>query len=128
MLDNYGHYEDLAAELGIPATRVSSTDDRRDTEIALYLAGAEPRIAVELRDVAELVAEWDIRMLISGFYPFVMLDRALADLDARHSRGVVVVGMDPTAAPKEYLKEKMRTRHESTSTATPAPEAVAIQA
>ena len=113
MLDNYGRYEALAAELGIPASRISSTDDRRDTEIALYLAGADASIAVELRDVAELVAEWDIRMLISGFYPFVMLDRALADLDARHSRGVVVVGMDPTAAPKEYLKEKMRTRHES---------------
>lgn len=120
MLDNYGRYEALAAELGIPASRISSTDDRRDTEIALYLAGADPSIAVELRDVAELVAEWDIRMLISGFYPFVMLDRALADLDARHSRGVVVVGMDPTAAPKEYLKEKMRTRHESAAAAAPA--------
>jgi NADPH2:quinone reductase len=113
MLDNYGRYEALAAELGIPASRISSTDDRRDTEIALYLAGADPSIAVELRDVAELVAEWDIRVLISGFYPFVSVDRALADLEARHSRGVVVVGMDPTAAPKEYLKEKMRARHES---------------
>ncbi len=113
MLDNYGRYEALAAELGIPASRISSTDDRRDTEIALYLADADPSIAVELRDVAELVAEWDIRVLISGFYPFVMLDRALVDLEARHSRGVVVVGMDPTAAPKEYLKEKMRARHEA---------------
>ena len=65
--------------------------------------------------MAELIAEWNIRMLISGFYPFVNLDRALADLDARHSRGVVVVGMDPTAAPKEYLKEKMRSRNEATS-------------
>jgi D-arabinose 1-dehydrogenase-like Zn-dependent alcohol dehydrogenase len=119
LLDNYGRYEELAAVLGIPSSRVSSTDDRRDTEIELYLAGAEPKIAVELRDVAELVAEWDIRMLISGFYPFVSLDRALADLDARHSRGVVVVGMDPTAAPKEYLKPKMRARNEATSTMTP---------
>ena len=116
LLDNYGHYEDLAAELGIPAGRISSTDDRRDTEIELYLAGPDPSIAVELRDVAELVDAWDIRMLISGFYPFVSLDRALLDLDARHSRGVVVVGMDPTAAPKEYLKEKMRTRHEAAPT------------
>ena len=32
--------------------------------------------------------------------PVHRLDRALADLDARHSRGVVVVGMDPTAAPR----------------------------
>lgn len=115
LLDNYGHYEQLAAELGVPAGRISSTDDRRDTEIELYLAGPEPAVAVELRDVAELVAEWDVRVLISGFYPFVSLDRALLDLDARHSRGVVVVGMDPTAAPKEYLKEKMRARHEATA-------------
>lgn len=120
MLDNYGRYEDLAAELGIPASRISSTDDRRATEIELYLAGPDPKVAIELRDVAELVAEWDVRMLISGFYPFVNLDRALADLDARHSRGVVVVGMDPTAAPKEYLKEKMRSRNEATSTMRPS--------
>lgn len=121
LLDNYGHYEQLAVELGIAGSRVSSTDDRRSTEIELYLAGPDPRIAVELRDVAELVAEWDIRMLISGFYPFVNLEEALADLDARHSRGVVVVGMDPTAAPREYLKERMRTRHEATSAVAPPP-------
>ena len=54
-------------------------------------------------------------MLISGFHPFVSLDRAMTDLDARHSRGVVVVGMDPTAAPKEYLKPRMRARNEATS-------------
>jgi NADPH2:quinone reductase len=120
LLDNYGHYEQLATELGVPASRISSTDDRRATEIELYLAGPDPRISLELRDVAELVAEWDIRMLISGFYPFVNIAQALADLDARHSRGVVVVGMDPTAAPKEYLKEKMRTRHEATTAAVAA--------
>jgi D-arabinose 1-dehydrogenase-like Zn-dependent alcohol dehydrogenase len=120
LLDNYGRYEELAEGLGIPTSRISSTDHRRDTEIELYLAGTDPRITTELRDVAELVAEWDIRMLVSGYYPFVMLDRALADLDARHSRGVVVVGMDPTAAPREYLKEKMRTRAEASAT-TAAP-------
>jgi hypothetical protein len=119
LLDNYGRYEELAAVLGIPVSRISSTDDRRDTEIELYRAGADPRIAIELRDVAELVAEWDIRMLISGFHPFVNLDRALADLDARHSRGVVVVGMDPSAAPTEYLKPKMRARNEVTASMTP---------
>jgi NADPH:quinone reductase len=65
--------------------------------------------------MAELVSEWNVRVLVSGYYPFTALDRALADLDARHSRGVVVVGMDPTAAPREYLREKMRTRNEATA-------------
>ncbi|GAA2753606.1 NADP-dependent oxidoreductase [Amnibacterium kyonggiense] len=115
MLDNYGRYEDLAAELGIAPSRLSSTDARRDTEVELYLAGPDRRLAEELRDVAELVAEWNIRVLVSGYYPFTALHRALADLDARHSRGVVVVGMDPTAAPGQYLREKMRTRHETSS-------------
>ncbi|MGT2427148.1 NADP-dependent oxidoreductase [Amnibacterium kyonggiense] len=112
MLDNYGRYEDLAAELGVARSRLSSTDDRRDTEIQLYLAGPDRRIAEELRDVAELVAEWNVRVLVSGYYPFTALDRALADLDARHSRGVVVLGMDPTAKQAEYLRQKMRTHHE----------------
>lgn len=124
LLDNYGHYEQLAADLGIAGSRISSTDDRRATEIALYLAGPDARILEELRDVAELVAEWNIRVLISGFYPFTSLDRALEDLDARHSRGVVVVGMDPSAAPREYLRKKMRTHNEATS--APAPLAPAI--
>jgi NADPH:quinone reductase len=115
MLDNYGRYEDLAAELGVPAGRLRSTDDRRATEIELYRAGADPRIGVELRDIAELVTEWSVRVLVSGYYPFTAIDRALVDLDARHSRGVVVVGMDPTAAPKEYLKAKLRTLNESTA-------------
>jgi NADPH:quinone reductase len=113
MLDNYGRYEDLAAELGVPASRLASTDDRRETEVALYLEGPNPQTAVELRDLAELVSEWNVRVLVSGYYPFTALDRALADLDARHSRGVVVVGMDPTAAPREYLRSKMRTVHEA---------------
>ena len=118
MLDNYGRYEQLALDLGVAQSRIASTNDRRDTEIALYLAGVDARIAEELRDLAELVSEWNIRMLVSGYYPFTALDFALADLDARHSRGVVVVGMDPTAAPREYLKEKMRTRNEARSSVT----------
>lgn len=119
LFDNYGRYEDLAAALAVPEDRFVRTERRRDTEIELWRAGPDPRLALQLRDVAELVAEWNVRVLVSGFYPFQSLDRALADLDARHSRGVVVVGMDTTAPPSEYLRGTLRAHHERA--ATPAP-------
>ena len=63
--------------------------------------------------ILSLGENWNVRVLVSGFYPFSALDRATEDLDRRHSRGVVVVGMDPSAAPGEYLREKMRSRNET---------------
>lgn len=117
LFDNYGRYEQLADELQVPHDRFIRTERRRDAEIALWKAGADPRLAVRLHDVAELVAEWNVRVLVSGFYPFQALDRALVDLDARHSRGVVVVGMDTTAPPSEYLRGTLRAHHEQASAA-----------
>lgn len=110
--DNYGRYDDLAGSLGLSGDRFVSTDRRRDTEIELWQAGADPALALQLRDVAELVSEWNVRVLVSGFYPFTSLDRALADLAEGHSRGVVVVGMDTTAPAPSYLGGKLRTHHE----------------
>ena len=117
LLDNYGHYEQLAEELGVPAGKVRTSDDRRAVEIEHWSAGPDPRLAVQLSDVAELVAEWNLRVLVSGYYPFTHLIEALTDLDARHSRGVVVVGMSPSAPAKEYLGQKMRARYEATAVA-----------
>ena len=118
LLDNYGHYEQLAEELGVPAGKVRTSDDRRAVEIEHWSAGPDPRIAVQLSDVAELVAEWNLRVLVSGYYPFTNLVEALTDLDARHSRGVVVVGMNPSAPSREYLGQKMRARYEASAATT----------
>ncbi|MFD1721953.1 NADP-dependent oxidoreductase [Amnibacterium endophyticum] len=117
LFDNYGRYEALAEALEVTGDRFVRTERRRDAEIELWTAGADPRLAVRLRDVAELVAEWNVRILVSGFYPFQALDRALVDLDARHSRGVVVVGMDTTAPPSEYLRGTLRAHHERAAAA-----------
>jgi NADPH2:quinone reductase len=117
LLDNYGHYEQLAEEVGVPAGRMRTSDDRRAVEIEHWAAGADPRLGVQLSDVAELVAEWNLRVLVSGYYPFTNLVEALIDLDARHSRGVVVVGMSPTAPAREYLRPKLRARYEATAAA-----------
>ncbi|RIX29991.1 NADP-dependent oxidoreductase [Amnibacterium setariae] len=112
LLDNYGDYDALARRLGIAPERIRTSDRRREVEIGLWTAGPDRGIATRLADVAELVAEWNLRVLVSGFYPFISLAEALTDLDARHSRGVVVVGMDTTAPPREYLKQKLRARYE----------------
>jgi threonine dehydrogenase-like Zn-dependent dehydrogenase len=117
LLDNYGHYEQLAEELGVPAERVRTSDDRRAVEIEHWSARPDPRLSVQLSDVAELVAEWNLRVLVSGYYPFTHLVEALTDLDARHSRGVVVLGMNPSAPAREYLGPKLRARYEATATA-----------
>jgi NADPH:quinone reductase-like Zn-dependent oxidoreductase len=107
LIDNYGDYAWLAAELAVP--RFVSSDDRRDREIRYYNAPGDDReAALQLRDVAELVATWNVRMLVSGFYALDNVQQAMIDLDARHSRGVVVMGMAPAAAPGEYLRDKLR--------------------
>ena len=117
LLDNYGGYTDLAARIGVPSSRIRTSDHRREVEIGYWSARPDRSVAIQLQDVAELVSEWNLRVLVSGFYPFQNLVQALEDLDARHSRGVVVVGMDTTAPAGEYLRKRMRTHHEGDRTA-----------
>ena len=112
LLDNFGRYEGLAGELGIPADRIRTTERRRDVEIAYWSAGPDRSVALRLADVAELVAEWNLRVLVSGYHPFPNLVQAAEELDRRHSRGVVVVGMNPSAPAQEYLRPRLRARYE----------------
>lgn len=110
-LDNYGSYESLGAELSLPMGRFVASERRREVEVELYRAPGDDRIAaIELRDVAQLVADWNIRVLVSGFYGLDDLALAMADLDARHSRGVVVVGTRTSAAATTYRSGKLRDR------------------
>jgi D-arabinose 1-dehydrogenase-like Zn-dependent alcohol dehydrogenase len=109
LIDNYGDYAWLAGEVGLRPPRFVSTEARRDLEIRYYNAPGDDReAAIQLRDVAELVATWNIRVLVSGFYALDNVQQAMVDLDARHSRGVVVLGMHPAASPGEYLRDKLR--------------------
>lgn len=109
LIDNYGDYAALAAALDVRPPRFVSSEARRDREIRYYTAAGDDReVALQLRDVAELVATWNVRVLVSGFYALDNVQQAMIDLDARHSRGVVVMGMHPAAAPGEYLRDKLR--------------------
>jgi NADPH:quinone reductase-like Zn-dependent oxidoreductase len=112
-IDNYGSYDALIATLELPAHRVSTSADRGRIEVRYYLAsGDDPEPATVLQDLVELVSTWGLRPLISGFYAFEHVQQALADLDSRHSRGKVVVGMHTVAPASTYLGAKLRALQE----------------
>jgi NADPH2:quinone reductase len=112
-LDNYGDYEALGRELGVQGPRFVASARRRDVEVELYTdPGTDRATALHLRDVLQLLADWNIRVLVSGFYAFDDLQQSLVDLDARHSRGVVVIGMHTAAPSREYRRGKQRSEYE----------------
>ena len=115
LIDNFDGYADVASALGVPAGRVVPSSRRREVELRLLTAAADDAEArVLLADVVELLATWGIRVLVSGFYAFEQLAEAAADLERRHSRGRVVVGMRTTAPAATYLQRRMRAEHERT--------------
>ena len=112
-IDNHGSYEALVASLGVPRHRFGSSADRGRIEMRFYQApGDDPEPATVLQDLVELVSTWGLRPLISGFYAFEHVQEALADLDSRHSRGKVVIGMHTVAPAPTYLGTKLRALHE----------------
>ncbi|MBI5160292.1 MAG: NADP-dependent oxidoreductase [Micrococcales bacterium] len=112
-IDNYGGYDDLAAELGVAPARFAPSSRRRRIEIDLYTdPGTDPRATQALADIAELLQTWGIRVLVSGFYAFDDLPRAVADLHALHSRGIVVVGMHPSDGGANARGPKLRSLYE----------------
>lgn len=97
-LDNFGqHGAAIAEELGVPADRYTSSEHRRDIE----LAAIDPDEATEkhntevLAKLAQLAAGRQVSVLISGYYPFGFVRDAFDDLEKRHARGKIVLGMKP---------------------------------
>jgi NADPH:quinone reductase-like Zn-dependent oxidoreductase len=113
-IDNHGGGDarGLAKALGVDPKRFVSSEDRRDVELRLLRAPAGDReVMDELAEVAGLVAARRIRVLISGFYPFEYIVDAYEDLAEMHSRGKVVIGMQPVengADMNWYRSEKAR--------------------
>ena len=102
----------LADRLGVGAERFVSSDDRRDIELRFLRAPAEDEETRELLTLlAKALQERRFQVLISGFYPFEYIVDAYEDLAEMHSRGKVVVGMQPveTGARQDwYRSEKAR--------------------
>lgn len=111
-LDNHGSGEELAAKLGVPDDRLVRSDERRDVEIRFLTASADDAQATStLARMLGMVADHQIVVLISGFYPFDFVAEAYQDLARMHSRGKVVLGMDPVESGARqgwYLSETAR--------------------
>lgn len=100
-LDNFGgDNAALAEELGVESGRFRSSDDRKEIELrAVWPAPETARRDTEiLGDLVGLVRDQKLRVLVSGFYPYGFVQDAFDDLEKRHSRGKIVLGMDPVDA------------------------------
>jgi NADPH2:quinone reductase len=107
-IDNFG--QDglaLADELGVPASRYRSSEDRRDTELRLLAsdATAVAHGTKQLEAVLGLAEKQAFTLLISGLYPLAETARAYADLDKLHSRGKVVLVTHPVSGGR-HLKAR----------------------
>ncbi|MCM6761811.1 NADP-dependent oxidoreductase [Rathayibacter sp. ZW T2_19] len=96
-LDNFGGNDELAASLGIEGSRYHSSDDRKEIELRAVWPDAETAAQDTeiLGELVGLVAAQKLRVLVSGFYPYGLVQDAFDDLEKRHSRGKIVLGMNP---------------------------------
>ncbi len=113
-IDNREHGEnvDLATRLGVDPKRFVSSEDRRDLEIRFLRAPGDDTEAAEmLTTLGDLVQRHKVQFIISGYYPFEYIVDAYEDLAEMHSRGKVVVGMQPVETGARlhwYKSEKSR--------------------
>lgn len=97
-LDNFGGMNPkLASELGIVDGRFHSSDDRKEIELRAVWPDGETarRDTAILGKLVGLVRDQKLRVLVSGFYPYELVQDAFEDLEKRHSRGKIVLGMNP---------------------------------
>lgn len=97
-IDNFGQDDrELAARLGVPASRYRSSADRRHTELRLLQDDPESVAhgTAQLARLAELADERAFTLLISGFYPLDEIAYAYDDLQNLHARGKIVLGTHP---------------------------------
>lgn len=113
-IDNHGDESArrLATALGVDEKRFVSSDDRLDVEMRFLRAPAGDEEAMEdLTLLAKAVEDRRVQVLISGFYPFEYIVDAYEDLASMHSRGKVVIGMQPVESGARldwYRSEKAR--------------------
>jgi NADPH:quinone reductase-like Zn-dependent oxidoreductase len=113
-IDNHGDSDNaaLATALGVDPGRFVSLEDRRDVEVRFLTApGDDTEATDKLATLAAMIEQRRVQVLISGYYPFEFIVDAYEDLAQMHSRGKVVVGMQPveTGARLDwYRSEKSR--------------------
>lgn len=97
-IDNFGKDDrDVADQLGVEPPRFWSSEQRRDVELGALRPSEEQskEQTHTLARLADLAASRAVNILISGFYPFEKVRDAFDDLEKRHARGKIVLGMRP---------------------------------
>ena len=97
-IDNFGKDDrDVADQLGVEPSRFWSSEQRRDVELSALRPSEEKskEQTQTLARLADLAASRAVNILISGFYPFEKVRDAFDDLEKRHARGKIVLGMRP---------------------------------
>lgn len=129
-IDNREHGEnnELARRLGVDEKRFITSQQRGDLEIRFLRAPGDDAEAMEmLTTLGDLVQRHKVQFIISGYYPFEYIVDAYEDLAEMHSRGKVVVGMQPVETGARlhwYKSEKSRDLRDPVSSGAPArPEA-----
>jgi NADPH:quinone reductase-like Zn-dependent oxidoreductase len=102
-IDNHGSGATIAQALKVPRGRLVTSEDRRALEVRFFTAGPEDREPTALLEqLVRLIQNRTVRVLVSGFYPFEYVREAFAELDQRHARGKVILGMRPSAGRGAY--------------------------
>jgi NADPH:quinone reductase-like Zn-dependent oxidoreductase len=116
-VDNHGSGAGLAEALGVPRGRFVASADRRDLEVRFFTAGGDDRESIVLLEqLVRLVENRTVRVLVSGFYPLDYVREAFAELEQRHARGKVILGMRPSAQRGDYyLGTRARAVYETAS-------------
>jgi NADPH:quinone reductase len=97
-IDNFGQDgQQLATELGVIPSRYRSSEDRQ--QIELHMIAPDDEFSAHstkvLQKLAVLADERKLDILISGFFPFRLVQDAFDDLERLHARGKIVLGMKP---------------------------------
>jgi NADPH:quinone reductase-like Zn-dependent oxidoreductase len=114
-IDNHGSAAALATALGVPRSRFVSSADRRALEVRFFIAAGEDREPTALLEqLVRLIENRTVRVLVSGFYPLDYVREAFAELELRHARGKVILGMRPSAGQGAYyLGARARAAYEA---------------
>jgi NADPH:quinone reductase-like Zn-dependent oxidoreductase len=97
-IDNFGKNDrSVAEELGVSSRRFWSSDQRKEVEMKAQRPTVDEGVqhTRTLAQLAGMAADRSIDILISGFYPFARVRDAFDDLEKRHARGKIVLGMRP---------------------------------
>lgn len=115
-IDNFGKDNpEVADRLGVPASRFRSSEQRRALELRAMNpdAGQAVEHTRALARLVGLAADRSVDVLISGFYPLERVRDAFDDLEQRHARGKIVLGMRPVDDSFHgFRRGKARDRHE----------------